>query len=570
MVTPVNAKDVYKKLTELREMLLVQNTHDVYGNTLWYDKIPGYQSPVIDKDLNLVSRWGLRWWICCLIRPIAKFFGCDSLSYVRADLVAEGVLNYFREHQAVISDRESCIRYIEKEILTPLDKKTRGVYHQTFNHVKEELTEFFSNPVSTRPSESRAVQNSDCSVCLWPPCLDDLGITQEEQRVINEYCRTQLSRVQNSKDRASSIQEVEISLEKGLFLRLFYSETEILKDVMLITNKQIAEGGVRKVFLCYNLTAGKYFIKKESPREEERSLLKLLERESIRGLKPVFEIYQSSDEEPWQILERHAAGTLATLFNKKPLRHFTQQISLVGDLILGLAFIHGQTKDIQIKESDGERTIKKKIRAGLFHGDITPRNILIEQEKNVWKAHLIDFDATGRFNACSGSPAFRSPEAVRFYMEALPQNDGQFVKAVEEIAAFNFQYAQKKDIWALGLVLLTILCGRKWNGCPNPQLDDAFKKRIKRLDIPPLPCLENCFCLQDPSPYEDKHVASLTQEVISQDLSLLKQQHLELYGQNNQQALQLWEIVEGMLKINPLERISAQRASELYQNFYPI
>lgn len=560
MSIPEKLPSFEHKMQELSEHLRTKEGKYVHlANTIrHYLKIPFYKPPVVDENLNLISRWGIQWWVISFLNPMFQVFGCDLLSSVRADRVAKGILNYFEKHKEEVKDKTGWIKHIEKKMLGRLDSNSHEKYHEKITQVQAQLRELFPEPVSTRPPEP-VVAAPDPQVLVWPPKLSDLGIDAGVVAKVESVFASLRASLNSQEEELALTGEKDIPEYEGLKLRFFYDEKK-LRDVMLITKQEFAKGGARTIYLCYNLTKGQYFIRKDSPREEERVLLRKLIGHSVRGLEPVFDVRRVSEDrvrsETWEIIERCKAGTLLTLFNTKPLMNFEQTALLVEDLVSALRFIHSQPKEVIFRNKYGDVMVQQ---SSLFHGDISPRNVLVEKEGKRWKAILSDFDAAGSFPALSGTRGFRSPEYIKF--------DGS-KKTTEEIVRFNLENGQPKDIWSMGLIILTLLCGNKATG-PAERIPEGYElsegPKIAAMNIPPLPCLSRCFSAG--SIYSpDYQLTTLIQNELNEDLDGLCVVHKNYHGENNPKTANLWELVKGMLKVDPRERITAQEAFRLLQN----
>jgi serine/threonine protein kinase len=308
--------------------------------------------------------------------------------------------------------------------------------------------------------------------------------------------------------------------------------------------------------LCYDLTRGQYFINKKSVSEEERGLLRRLDKRQ-RGLELVFAIIRTSldgQPETWEMIERYRAGALPALFNTKPLADPTQQKVLAEDLLSALKFIHTQPKTVNFSNAHGDMLEKE---AFLFHGDISSAHILVEKEGERWRAILSKFKATGRFTACLGQEGFRSPNGVKFYTRVKVEKLDQ-----PWVVQFNMEHGQKEDIWAMGLVILSILCGHKGEGLKNMMpkgLEEYGPPDISMMNISPLPCLERCLSrIKEPTATEvDAGVMDLTDGELAQDLEMLHKRYIDFHRKNSSETAKLWDLVKKMLKVDPAERISA-------------
>lgn len=515
--------------------------------------VPIYRPPVIDENLKIIARWGIQWWTLVFVNPFFLLFGVDLLRSVRADRVARGVLNCFdtEKNNIPLSDRFNWVRRIRREILGPLDHKSHKKYHGKIDETRQQLLRFLPEPISIRPKEPEVLAPDPTSL-VWPPQLSDLGIDEETRDKAKAIFAGFLESLNSGQASGPSL-ICERTVTPELTLRFFYDEERKLRDVMLMTTQEF---GRLKGFLCYSLTHGQYFFRREAPREEGRVLLRKV-AQGMRGLMPPLAITRTSEDnelpEKWEVITRCPEGTLSDLFRTQPLMQLEQMRSLVGDLVSALAYIHRQPKEVKYKNAKKDHVTET---SHFFHGNISCATVLVAEKEGKWEAALSDFDAAGFFNVCSGTPGFRSPEHVRFF--------NQKEVLIEQVVKFNLENAQKGDVWALGLVVLAMLCGEKATGSANREPDWGQIPDIAKMNIPPLPCLQECFATMSFVP--ECKVADIQQVKLDQDLGRLQQKYKDNHGENNPETDILWEIVKGMLQVDPQKRISAQEALRLLQN----
>ncbi|MFS8563813.1 MAG: hypothetical protein LVR00_05665 [Rhabdochlamydiaceae bacterium] len=125
---------------------------------------------------------------------------------------------------------------------------------------------------------------------------------------------------------------------------------------------------------------------------------------------------------------------------------------------------------------------------------------------------------------------------------------------------FNLENAHKGDVWALGLVVLTMLCGEQATRSANGFPDWAGTPDVSKMNIPPLPCLQDCFKRSYHIP--DRELENIGQERLDQDLANLCKKQQDNYGETDI----VWKIVGRMLQVDPQKRISAQEALALLEN----
>ncbi len=131
------------------------------------------------------------------------------------------------------------------------------------------------------------------------------------------------------------------------------------------------------------------------------------------------------------------------------------------------------------------------------------------------------------------------PEYIAWLVEDLSRKASIF--------DFHFQYGQGRDIWSMGLVLLSILLNKKETITLNK--DGESKVFI----ISPLQCLKNCLAAGETSQFYEKGILGLTQEMIDDELADLEQTAL---AERSDAVLirKLFGMVKAMIRINPTER----------------
>ncbi len=120
--------------------------------------------------------------------------------------------------------------------------------------------------------------------------------------------------------------------------------------------------------------------------------------------------------------------------------------------------------------TDGQIYTEKDFPA--YSSDVKTNNVLVRMcedesnpDKKRYEAIHSDLGMACRLEGFGGTPGFLSPEAMRFIL-----SDHNTADTVEQ----NKKYAQKKDMWDLGLVFVAILAGYT-----------SRKKETQGLEIPP-------------------------------------------------------------------------------------
>ena len=102
----------------------------------------------------------------------------------------------------------------------------------------------------------------------------------------------------------------------------------------------------------------------------------------------------------------------------------------------------------------------------ICHRDIKPENFLLASKNGLLEIKMIDFGLARKLkskedtmNAITGSPYYIAPEI------------------------FSENYTMKCDIWALGVLMYVLLCGRyPFNGRSNDDLFEAIRSGVLKMD----------------------------------------------------------------------------------------
>jgi hypothetical protein len=407
------------------------------------------------------------------------------------------------------------------------------------------------------------------SLCWgWPEDLSVLDVTAKQQKGIDKALRAVAEAFKR-------YPEFQIVLEKspkeqnpsGAKCRALVIKVEnktikkipiplklvVVKDkvhFLLLTKKIIGSGGEREVKICYNLTNGGYLARKIMTSQCEFEILNHFYKNPVRGL-PLVSFFLQIRPSKAQVLETLYDGPLSILFGTAPLAKLEQKLSLIHDILLGLKSLH----DLTFQTSE---FLWKQVK--MFHFDIKPDNILVRKHstKKKWEAVISDFGCSGKLGITGGTLGYRAPEEVK--LEVRLRKDMDFfgekkAKSFNEssIKSHNDKFGQAMDVWATGLVLLSIMTNKTSAEFPN-------------CAIPPLPCIENCFkSIPINAKSKDINLTQLEQKQIDQDLSNLK---LPLHDTEDEKiAIEgVLKIIREMLVIDAKKRISANDALNTFQS----
>ncbi len=112
---------------------------------------------------------------------------------------------------------------------------------------------------------------------------------------------------------------------------------------------------------------------------------------------------------------------------------------------------------------------------------------------------------------------------------------------------YNRRFSQKKDIWAFGLVFLSIL-----------------SQEASQEGMPPLSCITSKTNLQGSSIF-DGNVEDLTQEELDLEVDLLMKKNIP-DCKDKQAEERLWNLVKKILKVNPEERPTITKIDHMWHD----
>lgn len=508
------------------------------------------------------------------LQKVTALIAMASLALL-ASLLA---LTWCRRSQTQISVKSETTT-LEKPICQPLVKKAEEKKAEEATEMEakkaalailklEEKKEPIKKTVAVLPepkftfnySPPKIAWEAHFSRWVWPSDLSSLNITVAQQKRINEALRTvaeasftypqfSLNIVKSPKLVGYTSKTIDVEIKIGdkvvkktaiPFNLIMLLKEQRLNQFLLLTNKIIGSGGQRKVKLCYNLNTGEFLVKKQIFTKCEHDLLDLAKKNPIRGLTACRYIHQVGTK--FQSIESLYDGNLSLLFGTSALESLEQKFSLIHDIFYGLNRLHGFS-------FNHPKLYGKKIK--LFHFDIKPENILIKKNpvSNKWEGAISDYGSLGDLYISGGTCGYKAPEEVKLEIK-LNENkqfyrDGDAYKFFNEnlVEEHNTRGGQPMDIWASGLVIVSIMLGRI--------------TQFPKISIPPLSSIENCFIsYPDTANPKDIKIASLNQEQIDQDLDNLE---LPSYRTEEEKiAIQdTYKIIREMLQIDPNKRISA-------------
>ena len=333
-----------------------------------------------------------------------------------------------------------------------------------------------------------------------------------------------------------------------------------------MTKKIIGEGAERTVKLWFNLTTGEYLAKKRVVNAIEKKVVQFFRDKGAIGIAPIYllrEVPLNPTSSKIQMIEPLYAGPLTILFGTRVLARTEQKLSIIHDLLCGLANLHKcSLEDLTFTPNRWDKPVELGI-VKMFHKDIKPGNILVRYlpDEDRWQAVISDFGSAGQVSAFGGTIGYKAPEEVRFQLKHDSWNTGH-ISDTMAIITHNLNFGQAMDVWSLGLVLVEVLSGK-------------LSTRLPEAPFPPISSIEQCFFRKvDPFRYSpeprhpDEKIADLRQADIDQDLARL-QNDAQCLNQDEAQVLnKSWDLIKSqMLKVNPYERKSTEETLSKFKAF---
>jgi hypothetical protein len=495
-----------------------------------------------------------------------------------------GICKSHIEHVRKKAQRHERITHLVLAILEAIP-----ILGQIISLIERKLILSRKQPIQKRPPlvpcvppfETVEVQESPEDIRrIWPKDLQRLGITEEQRIKVDEHLREAFKVVYKGGkiDFAKKfIQYTDGINVVNAILPFSLSITKENKEgggfrVFLLPKTVFAQGGERKIRWAYDLTGGNYLLRKKIAGIFEEKILNYMQPlRAARGIQSPVIWLNSMDKQykpKKQMIEPVRDGTIAALFKKAPLADFSTKRDLIVDLLSDLQELHkGQVTGVSIKDDRfafrGRQP--KELNYHLFHADIKPENVLVHSKEGKWRAELIDF------GLCAANPTayvisigYTPPEFIRFYSKARPfgiYHAGQFEDPFE-IADFNIQHGQGRDVWSIGLVILSLLAERQ----QEVLFENVFERMRKKANIPPLPCLGKILSGEIFNKYDEVDILKLTQEELDADLDLLEKEIAKKHPHDREEVTKIFRMLKDkMLRIDPKERKSVAECLALFQ-----
>lgn len=346
----------------------------------------------------------------------------------------------------------------------------------------------------------------------WPDAIEEeLKMTIFEKKTLEMFLKRE-SRAWGISNKSSRIKIRRVLGGLPCSIVMIPSKMGYLKRVFLLLNSQkkglVGEGGQRKIKFAYDLIKGEMAIKKPLSANEVKPVRAL---KGIRGFPKCLGFYESLNKmggKCFNVFEPLYLGSLRDLLKKKGSLSPQEKYQICKDLLESLAKLH------QLKCAD---------EGDSYHSDIKTSNMLYRRTKDSkLDIAITDLGFANYFEHLAGTLTWFSPEYAKSWLErnSMPKDARR---------VFNQQYGQKLDLWGMGLTIATILKndGSSRLACLN------FKGKDKEIL---------------------KGIMAITQESIDQEIDAF------LIQEQDPKLKSMWGIAKAMLRKNPTERMSAEKA----------
>ncbi len=336
-----------------------------------------------------------------------------------------------------------------------------------------------------------------------------------------------------------------------------YKDQE-LKVFVQAKDKQVGRGSERIVTLAHELVSNHPCVhKRVSNTYETQFLIKAMDLPSKRGLFLPLALNLASSKH--KIVEEMGFPLLNNLY--KLTNHHLK--NCIEDLLLGLCTLHEMTLANQHYHiGDAQFTFE---RPKIAHQDIKLENMLIRKHpERKYEMGFIDFGGVSPMD-CYFSCFFRSPHKIRYLRELnhLSNKVGMSWSALlPTFKLYNRNFAQKEDVWSLGIAFLSILSRGKAPFVHHhpqvPALNCFFNAYRSLVDIRS-GLGQSAFRLP-----EDQFVCDIRQ--VDMDLSVDDFFNRHIPTELNPNC-KMQDLIKKMLKVDPQQRYTSQQTLEAFRAF---
>lgn len=384
---------------------------------------------------------------------------------------------------------------------------------------------------------------------------ETLGLTESEMNILGEIERKSRP-IRETLLFTATCQEIRKYDKKNWFFIDESGEKHLLPRTIYMTKKsfiialkghsgaptsKVNEQSVLK--LGYDLTSGKYFVKKKIYNMFQKMFLSGVfldgNRTSEQTSFPECALVGSG----FKYFERKYDYDLSGWMKVKSCQVLLKNIILLQNAINELHAI--EYVGAQLIRPDGEfaiRVMTNRDQSGYgFHGDISPKNIYCSEDPQFPgypQYKLGGFRFSADFCSVVWTPGWGSPEAVAYALK-----DPRYAKMSPE--EFNRKYGQKKDTWAFGLLVGSLLRKGFYPHIDHPLPNFSFiKRKLKE---------------KADGEWDESALPSLTQKEVDEKIVEIISQLPQ--NEHTEQFTAWWKVINIWLRVNPDERPTLKEVS---------
>lgn len=489
---------------------------------------------IITEDLKSYKKNTLYAFILSLTAPFYWIFGKDPFSHARVNNVAISILKYAEANKDYLTPQLKDI--IKNNIIEKLNFKTKNKYNNTILKVIKVLNSFFVKPTPIL-FDKTILPKKEGELFVWPKNIELTKLTELGKKLTEAYFESYLNNPQST------------NLPLPLPVQEALNSSNGEKMYILLTKSPIGKGGERTPTLAYNLSCGRFWVKKPMSSPLEGLISKHFMINSPKGISKICHILPQNNQNTAELFEEYYDCPLTSIIGTKALENFPQRFSLFRDLLRGLHHIHGISLN---SISFGSNKIDK---LNVYHSDLDPSNIFVKKppQKPLWKGVIGDFGSSCLASGIAFKIGLIPPEYVDFKIKYYDLVKEKFKENIlpEDTIKFNLQFGQKKDIWSMGLILVSILYG-------------TTSEKVN-IAIPPMPSLESKLNQEKNfNGHRDDKIKDLTQDEIDKDLKNLFESSY-IPDEYNKRVEKCYHLIREMLQVDPNKRISAQKALSAFE-----
>lgn len=378
----------------------------------------------------------------------------------------------------------------------------------------------------------------------WLKDVSKLNLSKEE---INQIAKVALwSKKSMISDKDGSIHHMffarntNFNLDGNAFL---LPRQLIIKNkfvLVVLKGLQGIKGGLeqKEMKRAWDLLNGEFYIIKQIHTPQEKLLYQWLESESnkntaLEGFPKVAKVQEkttSKGQTKTRVFEKYYPYDLRDWISSQSGSF--RIANLINQLQNPLKTLHSFMYQPQALYATN-RTFASGVPGFFFHGDISPNNIVVTPDSKNSKYpnyHLIDFGMSCQYEQIGHTPGWGSPETIRFIKEL---EDGT---ATMSTVDFNKKYGQKKDTWALGLLI-----GSLMRRC--------FHKKYQEKALPCFSFITRHLIITEQS-IDESGLVDLKQKEIDKKIDSI----IKKIDPSHIDQIIIWQTVRKWLRVNPDKR----------------